>query len=251
MPILARDDGPDLAYDFDRGDVLPDVCVVFCHGFASVRNGEKSAVFREHARRAGWSFLTFDARGHGESGGAMNTFTFSGYLADLAAMLDGPAAGASRLVLVGSSLGGAAVLYAACRRPARIAAVCAIAPGLGFARRFCDVLPLAERLRWQETGRRVVNNAWIGVELGWEFVVDGARYDEDEPTGITAPLLLIHGSKDEVVPAEVSQRFAANFRGKTLDFRSIDGGDHRLAADKETLAEWVDDWVRRFALPAP
>ncbi len=251
MPILTRDDGPDLAFDYDAGMMHPEVCVVFCHGFASVRNGEKSAVFRAHARRAGWSFLTFDARGHGDSGGGMHTFTFSGYLADLAAMLDGPLSGASRIVLVGSSLGGAAVLYAACRRPARIAAVCAIAPGLGFARRFCDVLPAAELAEWRKTGRRIVNNAWIGVELGFEFVVDGDRYDESEPTGITVPVLLLHGSADEVVPAEVSRRFAQDFRGKTLDFRLIEGGDHRLAAVKEQLGDWVDAWVRRHAVPAP
>jgi pimeloyl-ACP methyl ester carboxylesterase len=246
MPTLARADLPSLAYDFDLGLARPDVGFVFCHGFASVRGGEKATLLRERARALGVSYLSFDARAHGESGGAMRDFTFSGYLDDLADVLAGPGAGLRAYALVGSSLGGAVALYHAARRPERAAACVAVAPGIGFARRFVDVLPEAEREKWRREGVREVRNSWISVDLGWGFVEDGRRYgDEELYARLRTPTLLVHGVRDEVVPVEVSTSFLAGFPERNVDLVLLGAGDHRLSAEKARVQRLLED----FALP--
>jgi dipeptidyl aminopeptidase/acylaminoacyl peptidase len=93
-----------------------------------------------------------------------------------------------------------------------------------------------------------VKNSWIDVELGWEFVAEADRHPPAEALAPTAPVLLVHGAEDEVVPVEVSRAYRRDFRGKNLDFREIAGGDHRLSRHRETVGEWVDEWVRAHAL---
>jgi uncharacterized protein len=246
MPTLNRAHAPSLAYDFDLGGRKPHEGFVFCHGFASVRGGEKATLLRARAAARGLSFVAFDARGHGASGGAMRDFTLTGYLQDLDDVLAGPARALERVVLVGSSLGGAAALFRAARRPERVAGCVAIAPGLGFARRLADSLPAAEIEAWRRDGVRRARNAWIDVEVGWGFLEDGLRYDESElHASLRTPTLLVHGARDEIVPASVSTLFAAKFPRAGLEILVPPAGDHRLSAEKHMVLDAVERFARR------
>lgn len=247
MDALVRDGLPRLVYEFDRGAGRPDFGVVFCHGFASVRGGEKATALRGRVRDAGLSYLAFDARGHGDSEGTLREFTFSAFLEDLDAILAGPGAAFARVVLVGASLGGAAALHRAAREDARVAGCAAIAPGLGFAQRLVAALPPEELAAWRRRGVRRVRNAWVDVELGYAFVADGLAYrTEDLAARLRAPALLLHGSEDEVVPVATTLGFAAAARSAAVETRVFPGGDHRLSAEKHVIS----DLIVRFAARA-
>ncbi|HYC79374.1 MAG TPA: alpha/beta fold hydrolase [Planctomycetota bacterium] len=243
-------DGPAgaLAYDFDRGARFPERGFVFCHGFASVRSGEKATLLRARAAELGWSYFAFDARAHGESAGSMRDFTFSGYLDDLAAFLEGPAASLRRIALIGSSLGGTAALFHAARRPKRIEACVAVAPALANGALFTPS-SRAEADAWARSGVRRVRNGWIDVELGYGFVQDVARHDfASLKTGLRTPTLIVQGRDDDVCPAETTVRFWLDFPGKNLDLLLVGGGDHRLSAAKEKVQAALEDFVfRAFA----
>jgi uncharacterized protein len=238
---LVRPSLPSLAYDLDVGSVRPNEALVFCHGFASIRGGEKATLLRDLCRARGRSFLTFDARAHGESEGTMRDFTFSGYLDDLAAMLDGPGAAFDRVVLVGSSLGGAAALHRAATTPKRIEGCVAIAPAFGFAKRYFEATDPSTLEEWRRSGSRRVRNEWVEVDLGYAFLTDGAAYDSAAvAAALKTPTLLIHGTRDEIVPYAVSVDFLEKTAQKDVRLEAIDGGDHRLSATKETVTRLVD-----------
>ncbi len=99
--------------------------VVLLHGFASDRR-EMARPAAELAQR-GILALTFDLRGHGQSGGVYAEDPVEDVLAAVAMLSRQPGVDKTRLALVGHSMGGRLVLLAAAREPA-IAATVALAP---------------------------------------------------------------------------------------------------------------------------
>lgn len=80
--------------------------VVFAHGGGQTRHAWEGAARAVAA--AGWTAWTFDLRGHGDSDRAPDgVYTLDGFVADVAAVV---AHAAMPCVLVGASLGGAAML---------------------------------------------------------------------------------------------------------------------------------------------
>src|SRR5260370_39489362 len=45
--------------------------VVYVHGFGSTRTGDKPLALEDACARRGWTFASFDFRGHGGAGGAL------------------------------------------------------------------------------------------------------------------------------------------------------------------------------------
>ncbi|MGV0645051.1 alpha/beta fold hydrolase [Mycolicibacterium sp. XJ2546] len=121
----------------DHADERP--CVVMCQGFGGTQD---TPAFTENAKgfaAAGYRVLTFDYRNFGESTGAPRQLVdIDGQLDDIRAAINHargvPGVDADRIVLWGTSLGGAHVVVAASRDP-RIAAVIAQIPFNGTARK--------------------------------------------------------------------------------------------------------------------
>ena len=71
-------------------------------------------------------------------------------------------------------------------------------------------------------------------EPGYGFVEDETRYPtESLRRRLKTPSLILHGSDDEVVPCQLSRRFAE--RLDQVELVEIAGGDHRLTDHKEKL----------------
>lgn len=171
---------------------------LYLHGFASGPTSSKAAYFRERFAGLGLALETPDL-----TGGDFAHLTITGQLSVVERTLEGQAA-----CLIGSSLGGyLAALYAA-RHP-EVARVVLMAPAFGFARRW--PLRLGEQTvqSWRETG-------WLAVyhyarkeeaRVHYALLEDGLRY-EDFPA-VNQPVLVFHGTRDEVVPASFSEDFRA------------------------------------------
>lgn len=191
-------------------------CYLFVHGLGSVRKGEKSTALFAHAAARGRAALRYDQRGHGESTGTIGQVAVSELIADAGRMLD--RAGPS--ILFGSSLGGLVSAFVAAQRPQDVRALVLLAPALGYVQRMKKRLDAQGRLRTSEG---------FAFPVAPHVLADAERLDEIElPTRLTMPVLLVHGTQDDIVPHVLSERFFQGIPHARKDFWLIDGGDHRL-----------------------
>jgi pimeloyl-ACP methyl ester carboxylesterase len=220
--------------------------IVFAHGLASTRGGEKARVVKAECERRGWAFGAIDFRGHGESDGTMVDLRGSQLLEDLdeatAFFLErsgGP------LFLFGSSMGGWAALWFAALNRDRVAACAVVAPAFGFLKR-PDLSP-EEREQWRRTGRLRIKDDFYDYELGYGLVEESSDYEvETLLTRYQKPLLIFHGMKDEVVPYSGSLQFAARCVAADVEVRLFKSGDHRLNTEKEMIARAACDYFESY-----
>lgn len=229
MLALPSPDGPvDLAYDLDRPPgVETDTCVLYAHGFASKRRGEKADFFRARFLDVGLAFCRFDFRGHGDSGGRLFDLSLTRNLEDMGAvrrLLESE--GFSKIVLMGSSMGGGTAAWHALHFPP--AAAVHIAPGIemdaGLARRFGE-----ERMAaWERDGEILFEHELGDHPLAWSLIEDLRGYDRAElPRSYRTPTLIFQGVHDTSIDYRSVLDFAAGCEGAVHVLLMADG-DHRL-----------------------
>ena len=219
--------------------------LVVCHGFPSGPKSAKSSgqTYPELAERlaadAGWTVLTFNFRGTGDSEG---DFSISGWLDDLRAAVDhllgrGDIDG---VWLAGASTGGSLAICAA-GEDERVRGVAALSARADFD-------------DWASHPRRFLDHAKeIGVIRNRDFPVDVDAWirelRETRPLSLAAklaprPLLLLQGGDDDVVPA-IDSRALADCHG-SAELRIISGAGHRLRHDPRAIAVLLG-WLERQA----
>lgn len=189
--------------------------VVYLHGFASSPASKKAIFFEQRFTELAWRVEVPDL-----AAGDFEHLTISGQLRVIEA-----ACGLEPAVLMGSSMGGyLAALYAA-RHP-EVRKVILMAPAFCFGRIFPSMFAPEQTAEWRSQGSMPVLHYGEGRErnLSYQIMEDAAAY-EDYP-GFGQPALIFHGVHDTVVPAGLSEEFAAtrpNVRLRLLD------SDHELA----------------------
>ena len=217
--------------------------LVVCSGFP---NGPKSAAasgqtYPELADRlaaeAGWTVLTFNFRGTGESEG---DFSLGGWLQDLQSAVDHllTVEGVDRVWLCGASTGGSLAICAAAEDD-RVLGVVALSARADFD-------------DWAAHPRRFLEHARdIGVIRNPKFPTDPDGWvrelRETRPLVLAEklaprPLLLIQGSDDDLVPA-LDARALADCHG-AAELRIIQGAGHRLRHDPRAIAVLLG-WMER------
>lgn len=168
--------------------------------------------------RGSWGFgAAFEKAGAGEWGGKMQTDLLDG----IAAVSD--KADAGKVCIVGASFGGYAALAGATMHPDayKCAASVAGVSDLG--------LLLAEE--WRVYGDDSASASELRGMLG---AADKGKLNATSPallvTKATAPILLIHGDKDTIVPPEQSQVMANALKaaGKPVEYVVLAGENHYL-----------------------
>ena len=148
--------------------------VLLCHGNAG--NVCDRLVHAELLVAAGLDVLLFYYRGYGESSGSPSEEgTYRDARAALAALLEQPGVDGSRVLYLGESLGGAVALALALERPPR---------GLVLQSAFASVREMA-RVHYPFIPAALVPDAYPSLRL---------------IRALQAPLLVLHGERDAVVP---------------------------------------------------
>jgi uncharacterized OsmC-like protein/esterase/lipase len=197
----------------------------------------------------GIAVLRFDFTGLGSSEGEFANSTFSSNVADLVRAAThlretrkGPA------LLIGHSLGGAAILAAAGHIPEAKAIVTIAAPsdpahitGL-FRDRIEDI---------RKQGKVEVSLAGRPFQISREFLDDIAEHRlMTEVTNLHKALLIMHSPTDDTVGIENATRiFVAARHPKS--FMSLAGADHLLTQRRDTayVADVIAAWVTRYLDP--
>lgn len=245
-------DGSELAARLDMPDGPHLATALFAHCFTCGK--DIAAARRISARLAGMGIavLRFDFTGLGHSGGEFGNTSFTSNVDDLIAAckyLDGT--GMPPTLLIGHSLGGAAVLKAASQID-QIKAVATIGAPFDPAhviKNFADALP-----EIKSKGVAEVSLAGRPFNIGKGFIDDIAQ-DKLKPAiaALNAALLVLHAPRDEIVGIDnASQIFLAAKHPKS--FVTLDDADHLVtrAADAEYAADVIAAWVGRYiALKSP
>lgn len=242
-----------LAVQLDRPAEPSPLCLLYLHGFGSAQAGEKAEFFRARALAAGLAFCSFDFQGHGRSGGTMRGLTLTRNLADTAAihaLLK--QRGFSRVVLVGSSMGGATAMWYSALHQEEVAAGLYIAPALRLGEALATWAG-PERLRhWEKDGSLPFTNEAVSAELGWELIEDLRRHPVEVLLEIyRTPALILQGKRDASVPYRDVVDFVLGCPFEEIELHLFADGEHRLVDRLVRLWELMLGFLRdRRLLPA-
>lgn len=238
--------GHELVGRMDLPEGEPRAYALFAHCFTCSKDLKALGWISRSLRDRGIAVLRFDFTGLGESGGEFADSTFSSSLDDLVAAADflRREYRAPR-ILLGHSLGGAAVLAAAHRVPEVVAVATLGAPS--------DTGHLLDSALAGVADLEPGESANVSL-AGRTFKVKRALLDDlarDHLRGRIAELgralLVLHSPQDEIVGFEHGERiFAAASPPKS--FVSLDGADHLLTreSDARYAAGVVGSWLERY-----
>ncbi|MDH3228500.1 MAG: alpha/beta fold hydrolase [Alphaproteobacteria bacterium] len=247
--------GEPLAARLDRPDVDVRGYALFAHCFTCSKDTLAAARIAEALVEHGFAVLRFDFTGLGGSGGDFANTDFSSNVADLLnaashlrEQYQAPA------LLIGHSLGGAAVLAAAADIPeARaVATIGAPAEPAHVASHLAAARPEIEA-----KGMAEVAIAGRSFCIRKEFLddIEGQKLEE-AIAGLRKALLVFHAPRDEIVGIDNAERiFKAAKHPKS--FISLDDADHMLSRKQDAhwvagvLAAWADRFIDRDEAEAP
>ena len=246
------------------------VCLV--HGLGE--HGGRYSHVAEAFNKAGYALITFDLRGHGQSGGRRgHARNYTVLMDDIFQLLETAKEQYPGLpvFLYGHSLGGNLVIHYALRRLPKLAGIIASSPLFRTA-----VKPPA----WKISLLRAMYGLWPSLTVSSGLKEASMSRDskvvqahQDDPLGhkrvsarlaidmlrngewnmmhaadLPCPLLLMHGKADRVTSARATREFALRV-GDSCTFKLWEGLFHELHNEPEQreVFEYVLDWLKRYS----
>lgn len=222
---------------------------LFAHCFTCGKDVAAASRIARALTQAGIAVLRFDFTGLGNSDGDFANTNFSSNLQDLQAAADflrdnyrAPE------LLIGHSLGGAAVLAMATSVPEARAVVTVGAPHQAehvmhnFAASAAEI---------ESTGEATVTLAGRQFQIRKQFLDDLRTHQREELGKLRKALLVMHSPLDDTVSIEEAEKIYREAR-HPKSFISLDDADHLLSrkADSEYVAAAIASWADRYLTPA-
>ena len=238
--------GEPLAGRLELPDGDPLAYALFAHCFTCGKDAVAATRISRALTSAGIAVLRFDFTGLGQSGGDFANSNFTSNVEDLvrAASFLGATRQAPS-ILIGHSLGGAAVLAAAAGIPEVRAVVTIGAPA--------DPRHILALIGDQLAGLNNSESVEISLggrpfKVGRQFLDDLDSHSQRERIAhLSAALLVLHSPTDQIVSIDNAREiFDAAHHPKS--FVALDGADHLLtnAVDAKFAADIISAWVTRY-----
>ena len=222
--------------------------VIFGHCFTCTRHTSIIRHICSELAEENFMALRFDFSGNGQSEGNFAESTYSKQVAEIeTAVAYISKKGATWIGLAGHSLGAVIVLLTA-DRMSTIKAVCTLAG------RFSELnathfLSRKQRKELRNSGRIFFSSRGRSLELSKDFFADAEQYNlPDIISSLQAPLLVVHGDQDEIIPVdEASQAHDLNPEGTRLAV--IPGADHMFSLEehRRQISQLVVEWFKKQA----
>lgn len=196
--------------------------VIACHGMLSSRNGTKVDYLSQLLNDYEIPNLRFDFCGRGDSDGNVSELSYSNQVQDLQAAIEFMVEqGVERIALFGSSMGGA-VAYLAAARDERVVAISTIA-AVAYPELIEERYP-RQTHQWRKKGYLELADNTIGMN----FLDDARTHNVLSAVAvIQAPVMVIHGINDKIVPVCDAHDIASVANHVFLNI--VDGADHRFS----------------------
>jgi len=243
--------GHQLAASLDLPTETPIAYALFAHCFTCGKDVLAARRIASALAAKGIAVLRFDFTGLGSSEGEFANSNFSSNIADLVRAADhlrktrkAPA------ILIGHSLGGAAILAAAGQIPDAKAVVTIAAPS---APAHVTGLFKDEIEDVRKHGEIEVSLAGRPFKITRQFIDDIAEHDlMAKISRLRKALLVMHAPTDDTVGIDNATRIFTSAR-HPKSFVSLAGADHLLSnkADATYVADVIAAWATRYIDPLP
>jgi pimeloyl-ACP methyl ester carboxylesterase len=216
--------------------------IVWLGGFKSDMIGTKAAALGDWAAAKGAGYLRFDYSGHGESGGRIEDFTASDWLADTLAAFGELTRGPQ--IVIGSSMGGwlalllAKALQAEPQDAGRLRALVLIAPAWD----------MTEELMWKgfpaEAREALARDGVVYLpsqygepySLTSALIEDGRNHLIGGGMDAGCPVRILQGMRDPDVPWEHAVKLVDIVQGEDVRLTLIKDAEHRLSRNEDLAA---------------
>ena len=220
--------------------------VLFAHCFTCGKDLASASRIARALVARGYAVLRFDFTGLGSSDGDFANSNFSSNVADLVHAADFLRANyRAPALLIGHSLGGAAVLAAAEQVPEAQGVVAIAAPSdpAHVVKNFgCDLMQI------EKEGLAEVSLAGRPFTIKKQFIDDLAAQDSQQKIGnLKKALLLFHSPLDETVAISEAEKIYRQAK-HPKSFVSLDKADHLLsrAEDADYVGSTIAAWASRY-----
>ena len=233
-------------------DRHPHNFAIFAHCFTCSKNLSSVRAISRALTAKGFGVLRFDFTGLGESEGDFSDSNFSGNVQDLISASEYLSENyKTPSLLIGHSLGGAAVLYASESLP-QIKALATIgAPSRPDHVQHIFTIKLDEI---ELDGRANVNIGGRDFTITKQFVDDlNERTTSEIASTINRALLILHSPQDRIVGIRNAEEIYKSAR-HPKSFITLDGADHLLSNkdDARYAGQVIAEWASRYVdMPAP
>lgn len=212
--------------------------IIVCHGFGSRK--ENYADFGERAAANGTAALIMDLRGHGQSGGQLDSNIFNDVAAALLYLQKRPEVNPTRIAIRGASMGGWLAIHTAAHL-IDLSPVIAICPtNETLMSVLMEEVAMVQRGHASpmisENPPRVDVNSMAELLYRLDVIKAAQRLSP-------RPLLLVHCEGDERVPAHVSQRIYDKAQ-EPKSLWLLPGGHHRFAQHDPETDKRIFEWIR-------
>lgn len=233
--------------DFPNGAIR--AWALFAHCFTCSKDSLAARRISGELAKAGIAVMRFDFTGLGSSGGDFASTNFSSNVEDLVAAAEWLAEHhKAPEILIGHSLGGAAVLAAASMLHG-VRAVATIGAPSDVSHVLHNFGHHAEAI--ERDGEAEVSLAGRPFTIRRQFIEDARGADLAARIGdLRVPLLILHAPLDNTVGIDnAAQIFTAARHPKS--FVSLDGADHLLTRpdDAAFAASLISTWAARYLAP--
>ena len=227
-------------------DQDPIACALFAHCFTCSKNIKAISHISRALTREGIAVLRFDFTGLGESEGDFADTNFSSNVEDLVMAAEFMADNYhAPKILIGHSLGGAAVLQAAAKIPSAVAVITIAAPADPghVSRALGNSREIIER-----RGEANVDLAGRTFKIKKQFLEDlGSVRMEETIRNLNRALLILHSPMDDIVGIGNAAKIFQTAR-HPKSFISLDKADHLLMDKKDSLyvGSIIATWALRY-----
>jgi len=220
--------------------------VIICHGFGSTKSRRRLVGLARGLAKKGAAAFRFDFEGCGDSEGDLKNATVKNEVLDLKSAIKKALRQRNidkkKIVLMGESLGAAiAALYLAQNRFLAKTLVF-WAPAFNQKKLIPIWYTKGEIRKWKKQGFFVRKENKIGIG----YLKENEKKDCSKPLSkINAPILIIHGRKDDTVPLKFSKELAKKY--KNIKLKIYPKAEHKFEdyyIQRELIKDTVN-WVKK------
>ncbi|PPK93942.1 putative redox protein [Nonlabens xylanidelens] len=219
---------------------------VFAHCFTCSKNFSATKNISRALTTAGYGVLRFDFTGLGDSDGDFADTNFSGNVDDLLAAIDFLETNyKAPTLLIGHSLGGAAVIFASAKASSikAVATIGAPSDTKHVSHLFGDQINAIT-----ENGEATVQLSGRPFKIKEQFLKDiNEQHVTNTLKELRKPILIAHSPQDNTVGIKHAEKlYHAAVHPKS--FISLDGADHLLMnkTDSKYIGEVIAKWASRY-----